>query len=74
MLVKQKYSYLSEQQMYEWTLETPTPFNRSKRFAYAFWHSIKDLEFKLLTFDDIVRLEKISENAMRELKPRKFKR
>ena len=71
MLVKQKYSYLSEQQMYEWTLETPTPFNRSKRFAYAFWHSIKDLKFKLLTFDDIVRLEKISDNAMRELKPKR---
>jgi hypothetical protein len=74
MLVKQKYSYLSEQQLYEWSLLEPTPFNRNKVYAYAYWHSIKELEYKLLTFDDIVRLEKISENAMRELKPTKHRR
>jgi len=75
MLVKQKYCDLSEQLMYEWSqLLKPTAYNKSKTQAYAFWQSIKNEEFSELSFNEIVRIDKIKDAQWAELKPRNFKR
>jgi hypothetical protein len=74
MLVKQKYSHLSETLLHEWSLENATQFNRHLIYAYAFWFSIKDLPFEALTFQEVIRLEKISENQYNQLKPKRYKR
>jgi hypothetical protein len=74
MLVKQKYSHVSESLMYEWSLEKPTPFNRHLTYAYAFWFSVKDLPYKVLTLKEVIRLSKISDAQYTQLKPKKYRR
>lgn len=69
MRVKDKYSWLSMQLMYEWSLQEPTAFNRAKRKHYAFFTSVKDLDTVELKFDEVLRLEKIVELQKRELAP-----
>jgi hypothetical protein len=74
MKVKQKYSFLSEQMMYEWSQLEPTRYNMGKRMYYAYWQSIKDLNVSELEFDDYVRIGKIEDMHMSQCKRPKFKR
>lgn len=73
MKVKDRYNHLSEQLMYEWSLETPTVFNRNKIMSFAYFQSVKELEVDVLLLADILRLSKIEETQMKELKPKRFR-
>lgn len=70
MKVKQHYSYLSIQRMYEWSIETATVYNRKKAQHYAFFHSVQDLAMKELTLEELARLATIAELQMKEFKPK----
>jgi hypothetical protein len=59
MTVKEYYPHFSEQLMYEWTLEKPTAFNKFKRQAYAFWHSVKNEPREFMCFEETLLLDKI---------------
>ena len=74
MKVKERYSTFSEPLMFEWTLETPTPFNRQKRQHYAYWLSVKELDVKELTFDDALRMDKIQTQHNKDLKRPTYRR
>ena len=74
MLVKDKWSDLSEQQMYEWTMATATAYNRKKRAHYAWWQTIKNDPVEFCSFDDVLRLCDIREIQARENKRPAFKR
>lgn len=74
MKVKEHWSRLSEQIMYEWSLSKPTAYNRAKTSAYAYWQSVKDLDMTQLRFEDTLRLCKIEENQMIECKRPAFRR
>ena len=74
MLVKQRYSFMSEQVLYEWSLQNANRYNMSKVYAYDFWVSIKNKECSELMLSDIVRLDKIIDAYMRELKRPTYRR
>ena len=74
MLVKDYWSEVSEQQMWEWTHATPTAYNRKKRAHYAFWQSVKNLSRTEIKFADVLRIEEIREIQARENKRPAFKR
>jgi hypothetical protein len=55
MKVKEYYSSVSEQVLYEIALN---PVDRCKHY-YAFWVSVKEQDIKFLTMDEHVRIDKI---------------
>ena len=64
--VKQYYSYLSEQRMYEWSL---TESERSKKKHYLeFFNSIKHRKMSELKLNDIMILTNIVDIQKREFK------
>lgn len=66
MTVKQYYSYLSEQRMYEWSL---TKSKLSKRKHYLeFFNSIKHRKMSELKLSDIMTLTEIVDIQKREFK------
>jgi len=72
--VKEKFSEVSEQQMYEWSLATPTAYNRAKRAHYAWWQGVKDQPYSFMCFEEVMRLCKIREEQQRENKRPAYKR
>ena len=72
--VKQYYSHISEQRMYEWSLEEPTMFNRAKRQHFAFFTSVKEIDMKSLSVDELMRLTKIADLQMKEFKAPTYKK
>ena len=74
MLVKEKWSELSEQQMYEWSLATPTAYNRKKRAHYTWWQTVKNEPVEWMSFDDIMRLCDIREIQKTENKRPSYRR
>jgi hypothetical protein len=72
--VKEKWSDLSEQMMYEWTMATPTAYNRAKRGHYAFWMSVKNEPVAFMSFEEVLRLCKIRETHAAECKRPAFRR
>lgn len=74
MLVKERWSTLSEQLMFEWTLATPTAYNRKKRAHYAFWLTVKDKPKATIGFEATLRICEIEDMQARELKRPTYKR
>jgi hypothetical protein len=64
--VKQYYSNISEQVLFEISLEEK---NRCRHY-YAFWISVKDLPMSELKFDDVMRIDKITQMHKQLLKKR----
>ena len=74
MLVKQRWSNLSEQMMHEWSLATPTAYNKKKRGHLVFWIGVKNKEVKGLPLADVLRLCEIEYTHNTECKRPAFKR
>ena len=71
MLVKERYSCVSESLLYEWSLADRTMFNARKVTAYEFFKSVKDLPMRDMKFDQVLRLEDIWNLQLKELKPKR---
>jgi hypothetical protein len=74
MKVKEYYSHFSEQLMFEWTHLTPTAWNSGKRYAYAFWQAVKNLEAEELNYAELIRISKIQDNHTKEFGTRKHRK
>ena len=74
MLVKQRWSNLSEQMMYEWSMANPTAYNRKKRTHLDFWISVKNRPASSLSTVDVLRLCEIEYTHNTECKRPAFKR
>ena len=72
MKVKNKYSSVSEQFLFEFTLnESRMNFNR---YHYAFWMSVKELDTRELTLDEQIRIDKILDLHTRTLRRPKHRK
>jgi hypothetical protein len=66
--------------MYEWYIsesekEVPNRFkNGTKLKAYAYWESVRNMEFNSLMMDDLLFIHKIVDLHTKELKQKTYKR
>ena len=70
MLVKQKYTSISESFLYELSLSNM----HGKKHYYKFWMSIKETPVKQLKFADFMYLSKIEDCQAKAFKKPTFKR
>ena len=61
VIVAQHYRGFSEQLMFEWSLETPTVFNKFKRGSLDFYMSVKFKRMSDLSLNEVIRLGQIED-------------